>query len=362
MILKDFKADQRIISKSGVFALDSSSSKDLFAIGCLDGSINLYEEKDRTSDEFNYQHVKSFNLEAGSADEIASCTAVIFNSNSDQIYAGGSNGIIKAFCTENESVLEFSCKSAISFLLLDEARSSVIAGTEEGQVCIFDERTKNITNSIDKEFRSSITGLEMISKNIFCCSTEEGLMSLIDLRKFEIALHSDQYEDSINCLKKTIDKNLLLLGSDTGNVYAFKKTSLEACLKEKEEDIVFDYDDKFSTSFESIDNLLVYDDNTLIVSSFDGVLRLMKLSEVSESSLELKTLVDIDSTKEHDNMPIEHMAMNNANNRLISISHDKTIRVFNFKKDEIISRSEDAIEEESHKRFKTDDESFYDDM
>ena len=102
-------------------------------------------------------------------------------------------------------------------------------GNSNGEICIFDIRSKNKNNSIFtfKEQEEDITDFCLSEDNNntmphYLLSTSiDGTIGVYDLRKKKLNALSDNMEESLNCILPINYTNNILVGTDSGNVMIF---------------------------------------------------------------------------------------------------------------------------------------------
>lgn len=286
----------------------------------------------------------------------ASCRAVIFSNDGSQIFTGGNGGDI--CMVDSETVCTFSSFQTSSKAIrgrLPEAHrphgvhvlhqlpsqappgALLVSGDEEGAIRFWDQRMaadKNKAVISWNENEDYISGFDHDQEgNTLLASSADGTISIFDLRKGprlkpnESAIRrSDVQDDEILSIKIIKNGRKVVCGTQDGVLAVWSWGTWG------------DISDRFPGHPASIDALLKVDEDTVLTGSSDGILRLVQIFPDKF----LGVLGD------HDGYPIEKLQFNADKSVVGSVSHDNFIRLWDASA--LQEDSEDDDEEEKVSR------------
>lgn len=354
-------AKQKLKATSTVLTLELHPATKSLLLGSLDGGIEFYKQKSpvlgaEAEVVFNYELVGKTQAKENDV----SCREVCYSPKGNKVYCAYSDKTIEIF---DEDI---SIPKVLGRLMSEESPSCLlpyeedifVVGDNEGSVSIFDTRvnSKGCLDSV-KEHSECITDMKVSKKYHLCCTSDDGILSIVDLRKFKTKKTIQKYKTSIqeecgfNCMQLVQNEKSLLVGSDEGVLYSFASSQVFQKSESSEER---DYDtDEFNFSNkilghpESIDQLAKVDEDTLLTASFDGFLRLVNVNSG-------QMICAFDVSKDHKNMPVEVMKLSFDNSLVATASHDNIVRLFDFS--QFLQEDNNATEETepTSKKQKTD--------
>eukprot|EP01125_Pyxidicula_operculata_P007911 TRINITY_DN266_c1_g1_i1.p1 TRINITY_DN266_c1_g1~~TRINITY_DN266_c1_g1_i1.p1 ORF type:complete len:263 (+),score=83.80 TRINITY_DN266_c1_g1_i1:339-1127(+) len=179
-------------------------------------------------------------------------------------------------------------------------------GDDDGTVKIWDIRQKKATKTFSEncDFISDLGWHE----NMLLCTSGDGTLAVYDLRKNILEAMSDNMEDELLSISIVKNGSKVVCGSQSGvlNIFSWGDWG--------------DVSDRFPGHPESIDTLIAVNEDVLLTGSSDGLIRVVSI-------LPNKLLGVIG---EHENFPVERLAISRDLNMLGSCSHDNTVKFWNI--------------------------------
>jgi hypothetical protein len=140
----------------------------------------------------------------------------------------------------------------------------------------------------------------------------DGTLGVFDLRKAKRAHVTEQLEDELLSVGIVKGGAAVVAGTQDGALYTWEWGHWG----DDEKDEAYMGPDKFTGHPQSIDALLVVDDDTVVTGSSDGIVRLL--------TLQPNKLVGV--LGEHDDFPIERLAWSHDKRYIGSAGHDNTVK------------------------------------
>eukprot|EP01097_Dermamoeba_algensis_P003699 TRINITY_DN2533_c1_g1_i1.p1 TRINITY_DN2533_c1_g1~~TRINITY_DN2533_c1_g1_i1.p1 ORF type:complete len:280 (-),score=75.70 TRINITY_DN2533_c1_g1_i1:173-1012(-) len=201
------------------------------------------------------------------------------------------------------------------------------SGDDEGCVKIWDLKQKACVYEFN-ENEDFISGFALRpQKNALLATSGDGRLSVINLRKGEMQAKSEEHEDEFLSVLVMKHGRKVVCGGQSGSVHFFSWGQFEK------------HNDVLSGHPQSIDTMIKVDEETIITGSSDGLIRIVSLFP--------KKLIGV--VGEHEDFPIEKLALSYDQTILGSCSHDHHIKFWDVKniyKDARENKTEDDEGEE----------------
>ncbi|XAR58081.1 hypothetical protein NMG60_11026460 [Bertholletia excelsa] len=298
------------------FDIDFHPLNPLVAAGLITGDLLLY----RYAADSPPQRL----LEVHAHSE--SCRALRFINEGQAIVTGSPDFSILATDVETGSAiarLDNSHGAAIN-RIINLTESTVASGDDEGCIKVWDTRQQTCCNSfnVHEEYISDIT---FASDSMRLLGTSgDGTLSVCNLRSNKVQTRSEFSEDEL--LSVVIVKNgrKVVCGTQSGTLLLYSWGFFKDC------------SDRFvDLSPNSVDALLKLDEDRLISGSENGLISLIGI---------LPNRI-IQPIAEHSEYPVERLAFSHDKKFLGSISHDKTLKLWDL--DDLLQGSRNTVKNHS---------------
>lgn len=195
--------------------------------------------------------------------------------------------------------------------------STIITGSDDGEIKIWDVRINASSGPVISfhDHEDVVTAFHVDSARHTLLSTSgDGTMGVYDIRRNKLAVRTEQDEEELLSIAVLgARQDIVVTGTQDGILLLWdwgKWTWSET-----------EYDqgpERFTGHPQSIDSILVVDEDTIVTGSSDGLIRLLTLRP--------NKLVGIIGEHGEGDDPIERMAWSRDKKYLASISHDSAIR------------------------------------
>ena len=195
------------------------------------------------------------------------------------------------------------------------AGAMLATGDDDGGVKLWDTRMPSATAApvAFKDHEDVITdAIVDTGRATLLTSSGDGRLGVYDLRKPKLTATTEQEDDELLSLAMIKDGQTVVAGTQDGILLTYPWGKWVY----KEGDSATYGPDKFKGHPQSIDSLLVFDSDTVITGSSDGLIRLVTIAP--------NKLVGI--LGEHDADPIERLAWDRHKKLIASASHDNTVK------------------------------------
>ncbi|KAL6494680.1 WD domain repeat-containing protein 55 [Orobanche gracilis] len=305
------------------FDLDFHPSSNLVAAGLISGGLYLVHFLVyRYAAESTPQRV----LEVDAHTE--SCRALRFVNEGRAVVTGSPDCSILATDVETGvqiARIENSHGAAVN-RIINLTESTIASGDDEGciKASVWDTRQRSCCNSfsVHEEYISDMTFASDSMKLIG--TSGDGTLSVCNLRSNKVQTRSEFSEDEL--LSVVIMKNgrKVICGTQTGTLLLYSWGFFKDC------------SDRFvDLCPSSVDVLLKLDEDRVITGSENGIIRLVGI---------LPNRI-IQPIAEHSEYPVERLAFSHDRKFLGSISHDRTLKLWDL--DDLLQGSENTMPSQS---------------
>jgi len=214
-------------------------------------------------------------------------------------------------------------ESAISAMLLNSINSSFYTGDDDGVVKIWDTRSKQSVGKIEEN--SDFISEFVYHDNLLLAASGDGTLSVYDVRKSTLKVQTEPHDDEFLSLAVVKNGKKVVCGTQAGNLNIFTHEKWE------------EQWDRFAGHPESIDSIVVINEDIICTGSSDGLIRV-----VSILPNQLLGVIG-----EHEDLPIERLALSRDKKYIASCSHDNSVKFWNvsfFFEDRGSDSSEDEIQ------------------
>jgi len=279
-----------------VFSLDFSPVQDCIASGLIDGQLHLYNY---SSDENKL--VLHMKIHKGA------CRAVQFTEDGQRVYTVSADQSIKEIDLNTVKISWGQGKAhntGINTMLTYE--KYIFTGDDDGVVKVWDDRSKkDIFTFMENE---DFIGDFAFHENRLLCPSGDGTLSIFDLRKGKLDAMSDNMDDELLSVVVVKNGSKVICGSQGGilNIFSWGFWG--------------DISDRFPGHPDSIDSIVAINDDTICTGSSDGLIRVVNIHP--------NKLLGV--IGEHEDYPVERLAISRDANLLASCSHDSSVKFWNI--------------------------------
>lgn len=261
--------------------------------------------------------------------------------------------------TENEKVMSrVSAKDSVRSIQFSADGNQLFGASSDRTAFVFDA-TGNITWRAEKVHKEPVNVISQIQDSVIVTGGDDGGIKIWDVRANALSgpvVEFNDHEDVVTAFHVDMDRHTLLStgGDGTLGVYDIRRNKLAVRTEQDEEELLsiavlgsrqnlvvtgtqdgilllWDWGkwtwseteyhqgpERFTGHPQSIDSILVVDEDTIITGSSDGLVRLLTLRP--------NKLVGIVAEHGEGDEPIERMAWSRDKKQLATISHDCAIR------------------------------------
>ncbi|KAK9825524.1 hypothetical protein WJX74_004054 [Apatococcus lobatus] len=277
-----------------------SSRDSLLAVGLVSGGLRVYDCKQQQ------QPVKVAALKAHSG----SCRAVCFDNIGTTVHTASAHGSLLSVdvATKRRKVQQKAAHPVGVCRLCTAAPNLIASGDDGGNVRIWDDRQNGacMSQNIHSEF---VSDMAMHPREQCLMSVSgDGTLAVYDLRKNKLRGQSEPDEDEMGSVAVMRQGAKVVAGSQDGVLSIFSWGYFNDC------------SDRFPGHPASVDALISYDEDIVITGASDGIIRILNILP--------NKLVGI--VGDHDEYPVERLALSSDKLTLASASHDDTVKLWDL--------------------------------
>ena len=200
-----------------------------------------------------------------------SCRQVTFSPDGNLIYTSSSDGSIGVISNGKlEGRIEGAHLAPINTLIHIDSNSVIATGDDDGIIKIWDLRAAASSNKgcvmKFEEHDGTIMDLKINEKgNMLLSSCNDGHLGVFDLRKGDLYAMSDNFEEDLTALVICKYQKKVLVSTSEGTINIFSWDWFGDC------------NDRIVGHPNSIDTMIMYDDDTIITGSEDGLIRVVSV-------------------------------------------------------------------------------------
>jgi hypothetical protein len=306
------------------FDLAFHPQSDVFAVGLVDGGMQLHTYRRSASDEL------SSSLALGLKPHEDAVRSIVFSQDGKSLFSGSTDRSIRRMNSSGQIVWvanEGHSSTVTRVLPVDESGSIIVSGDEDGSIKLWDSRSKSSSSassssSAAKPMFSFSNHEDAISdliadsgRHSLVSASCDGTLSVYDLRKGRILSRTEQDDDELLSISSVKGGEAFVVGTQGGVLQIWDRGKMDSS-SEKYEGC-----ERFTGHPESIDAILQVDDDTIITGSSDGILRLITVRP--------NKLVGV--VGEHSDFPVERLAWSRDRNLIGSISHDLAVKLWDVR-------------------------------
>ena len=305
------------------FDLAFHPQSDVFAVGLVDGGMQLHTYRRSASDEISSSLALSLPSHADAVRSIA------FSKDGKSLFSGSTDRSIRRMNASGQVVWvanEGHSSTVTRVLPVDETGSLIVSGDEDGTIKLWDSRSKSSSASSSSSAAKSMFSFsnheDAISdlivdtvRHSLVSASCDGTLSVYDLRKGRIVSRTEQDDDELLSITAIKGGEAFVVGTQGGVLQIWDRGKMDS-LSEKYEGC-----ERFTGHPESIDAILQVDDDTIITGSSDGILRLITVRP--------NKLVGV--VGEHSDFPVERLAWSRDRSLVGSISHDLAVKLWDVR-------------------------------
>ena len=305
------------------FDLAFHPHSNVFAVGLVDGGMQLHTYKQSASDTL------SSSLALGLASHSDAVRSLAFSKDGQSLFSGSTDRSIRRMNSSGQITWvanEGHSSTVTRVVPVDEIGSIILSGDEEGTIKLWDSRSKtssaSSSSSAAKPMFTFSNHEDAISdmlveneRHSVISASCDGTLSIYDLRKGRILSRTEQDEDELLSICAIKGGQSFVVGTQGGVLQIWEKGHMDSSSDK------YEGCERFTGHPESIDAILQVDDDTIITGSSDGILRLITVRP--------NKLVGV--IGEHSDFPVERLAWSRDKTIVGSISHDLAVKLWDVR-------------------------------
>lgn len=305
------------------FDLAFHPHSNVFAVGLVDGGMQLHTYKQSASDTL------SSSLALGLASHSDAVRSLAFSKDGQSLFSGSTDRSIRRMNSSGQITWvanEGHSSTVTRVVPVDEIGSIILSGDEEGTIKLWDSRSKtssaSSSSSAAKPMFTFSNHEDAISdmlveneRHSVISASCDGTLSIYDLRKGRILSRTEQDEDELLSICAIKGGQSFVVGTQGGVLQIWEKGHMDSSSDK------YEGCERFTGHPESIDAILQVDDDTIITGSSDGILRLITVRP--------NKLVGV--IGEHSDFPVERLAWSRDRTIVGSISHDLAVKLWDVR-------------------------------
>mmetsp|Transcript_22496 Transcript_22496/g.47636 ORF Transcript_22496/g.47636 Transcript_22496/m.47636 type:complete len:403 (+) Transcript_22496:14-1222(+) len=280
------------------FSVHFHPTKQLFAVGLINGQIKVYD------------FAGDAPCKASSARPHAdACRAVRFSPAGTGLFSAGSDCSLQLRDLESNKPAwrkKGAHETPINAIVeLEEI--GVGSGDDSGVVKLWDLRTRKLALQFQENTDFIADMLYTQHKgNTLAVASGDGCLSVFDLRAGRLFARSDPLDDELLSLALLKGGRKLICGCQSGTVGIFSWGDFG------------DVSDRLLGHPESVDAIVPISDDVILTGSSDGMIRVVGVHPNKVLGL----------VGDHEDLPVEELAIDSGKTTLASCSHDNTVRLW----------------------------------
>lgn len=321
---KTAKTSRDIISSGEqIFDISFHPKEPFLAVGSITGIVEVF----RISSSSTQDSLLVNKFEA----HTSSCRGLIFSEDGSHLTSISSDLSWKTVDGSGKEVYSFehAHEHPINKITnISDSPNCFVTGDDSGCVKLWDPRSKPsqaevLTWRVHEDFISDL--LYIPDSHTLLSSAGDSTICMYDVRKKNVFQRSDEQESEITCIQAIKHCRKIVTGTQDGVILIFSWGKWGDC------------SDRYPGHPESVDSMLVLDQNTVLTGSSDGLIRVV--------SVQPNKVLGV--VGDHDDFPVEGMRKSSDGRLLASFAHDERIRFWDlsvFADDE----DEDVNEDENN--------------
>ncbi|XP_022084469.1 WD repeat-containing protein 55-like [Acanthaster planci] len=288
-----------IVCDDMVTRLSCHPNDNILAAAMMDGTVKLFSYSCETSNE---------EILSLSAHQKA-CRGVAFSEDGKTLFTISRDKSLRVFdvSTGHTSQQFIKAHSSPLYCLLVADENLVATADDDGQFKVWDLRKKHAIMEV-KENEDYISDMAIDkAKRIIVASSGDGTMSTFNIRRRKFVMQSENVQNEMMTVAIVKDGKKIVCGASDGalNIYNWNEFG--------------DLSDRFPGHPQSVDTCVALTDSMVCTGSMDGMIRAVNI-------LPNRFLGVIG---DHDDFPIESLALSADKQILASCSHDQKIKFWN---------------------------------
>jgi len=297
-----------------VFDIEFHPTHDIVALGMITGEMKCYKYSNEESNVL--LHEWAFHKKA--------CRAVQFALGGSVLLSGSSDCSLRAVDL-NTGKLGYTYAKAHNApinTILTHLDNMLVTGDDDGCIKLWDLRKQTCCFEWN-EHEDFISGLASSPDKNTCLATGgDGYLSILHLRKGTLEAMSDQMEDELLSVAVVKNGSKVAVGTQEGIIAIWSWGDWG------------DMSDRFVGHPNSVDTIVVLDEDTIATGSSDGIIRVCGIHPNKF----------IGAIGEHGEFPVERIKLSKDKRLLASCSHDNTVKFWSWDPEDV--KEEQQQEEE----------------
>jgi WD40 repeat protein len=235
------------------------------------------------------------------------CRALQFSTDGSKIFCGSTDCSIKEIDLNQSKVSWGQGNAHDCGINTMKLKGDILAsGDEEGTVKVWDTKNNKLIFAWteNEDFISDID----FHENLMFCSSGDGTLSVFDIKAGKFVAASHSLNDELLSVAVIKNGQKVICGTQVGKLKIFSqnKWGLPS--------------DNFAGHPESIDSIVVLNEDMIFTGSSDGLIRVVQIHPNQFLGV----------IGEHENYPIERMSLSHDKELLVSCSHDNSVKFWNI--------------------------------
>ncbi|KAK7503871.1 hypothetical protein BaRGS_00004994, partial [Batillaria attramentaria] len=285
-----------IVHEDLVLAVTCHPSQNLIASGCIDGSVTIH----------SFSASEKIKLLRTLPHHKKSCRALRFSPGGKRLYTAGKDKSLWCIDTETGGIrrkIKAAHESAIYSLLVTGERF-VATGDDDGVLKLWDMRSKSATMEL-KECEEFISDMIIDQQQkILVATSGEGTLTAFNIRRKRMDLQSELFDSELLSLAAVKGEQRVVCGSGDGTLNIFHWGQWG------------NISDRFPGHPMSIDCIVPITEDIVCTGSMDGMIRAVNILPNRFLGI----------VGEHEDFPIEGLALSHDKQYLASCSHDQRVK------------------------------------
>ncbi|XP_046550091.1 LOW QUALITY PROTEIN: WD repeat-containing protein 55-like [Haliotis rubra] len=316
---EDCEAPKQIELEDLTVTVDFHPSKDIIAVGCIDGEVSIHSYSTKESNKLLKKLCHHKNA----------CRCIKFSPSGDRLHTVSKDKSLWSIDTETGKVKKKIKKAheALTYSLVTTDENFIATGDDDGTIKVWDMRTKTCTYEV-KENDDFISDMIIDDQRKFFLATSgDGTLSAFNIRRKRMDLQSELFDSEFLSLAAMKGEKKVVCGTGEGvlNVFNWGEWG--------------NISDPVPGHPMSVDCMVPITRDVVCTGSIGGIIRAVNILP--------NRFVGV--VGEHENFPVEGLCLSHDKTLLASCSHDQKVKFWNIEGLENIKFNERKKAKKSNK-------------